>query len=82
MIDDCAYEAVSLRENGDLYTVEILGRQPEAAAILRAQRCADLWQRTVNLYRVPFVRAGSKPWSKEQLQLVRVLLPIYPAIHR
>ena len=82
MIDDGAYEAVGLRENGDVYTVEILGRQPETAALLRAQRCADLWQHAVNLYRIPFVRAGSEPWIKEQLQLVRQLLPTYPVVHR
>ena len=50
-----AYEAVGLRDTGDVYTVEILGRQTQAVAVDLAQRWADRWQATVNLYRVPFV---------------------------
>jgi hypothetical protein len=66
-----AYEAVGLHDTGDIFTVEILGRQPEAVAVHTAQMWADLWQPTVNLYRVPFVNFGSAAWLDDQMELVQ-----------
>jgi hypothetical protein len=43
---------------------EILGRQTQAAAVELAQRWADMWQATVNLYCVPFV-SYEKQWRIE-----------------
>jgi hypothetical protein len=73
--DHPAYEAVGLRGTGDIFTVEILRRQPEAVAVPTAQRWADLWQVTVNLYRVPVVNFGSAPWRADQMELVRQFVP-------
>jgi hypothetical protein len=75
MGEDHAYEAVGLRDTGGIFTVEIIGRQREAVAVHTAQRWADLWQVTVNLYRVPFVNFGSAPWRADQMQLVRQFVP-------
>jgi hypothetical protein len=69
-----AYEAVGLRDIGDVYTVEILGRQTQAVAVDLAQRWADRWQATVNLYRVPFVSLEGQ-WRDEQMELVEQFLP-------
>ena len=69
-----AYEAIGLRDTGDVYTVEILGRQTQAVAIDLAQRWADRWQATVNLYRVPFVSLEGQ-WRDEQMELVQQFLP-------
>jgi hypothetical protein len=69
-----AYEAAGLRDNGDVYTVEVLGRQTLADAIDLAQRWADRWQATVNLYRVPFVSLEGQ-WQDEQMEVVRQFLP-------
>ena len=69
-----AYEAVGLRDTGDVYTVEVLGRQTLADAVDLAQRWAERWQATVNLYRVPFV-SYEKQWRVEQMELVQQLLP-------
>jgi hypothetical protein len=55
-----AYEAVGLRDTGDVYTVEILGRQTEAVA--------------VDLYRVPYVRLEGQ-WRDDQIKLVQQFLP-------
>jgi hypothetical protein len=43
-----AYEAVGLRDTGDVYTVEILGRPTRAAAIDLAQRWAEMSQATTS----------------------------------
>jgi hypothetical protein len=75
MSEDYTYEAVGLRETGDIFTVEILGRQTEAAALQTAQTLADLWEVTVNLYIVPFLRFGSAPWRDDQMELVRQFVP-------
>ena len=69
------YEAVGLGDTGDIFTVEILGRQPEAVAVHTAQMWADQWQMTVNLYRVPFVNFGSAPWRDDPMQLVQQFVP-------
>jgi hypothetical protein len=69
-----AYEAIGLRDTGDVYTVEILGRQTQAVAIDLAQRWADRWQATVSLYRVPFVSLEGQ-WRDEQMELVQQFLP-------
>ena len=74
IVDD-AYEAVGLRDTGDIFTVEILGRQREAVAVHTAQMWADQWQVTVGLYRVPFVNFGSAPWRPNQMRLVRQFVP-------
>jgi hypothetical protein len=71
---DDAYEAVGLRDNGDVYAVEVLGQQTESFAADLAQQWADRWQVTVNLYRVPFVSAGNQ-WRDEQMELVQQFLP-------
>jgi hypothetical protein len=71
---DDAYEAVGLRDTSDVYTVEILGRQTEAVAVDLAQRWADMWQATVNLYRVPFVTLGGQ-WQHKQMELVQQFVP-------
>jgi hypothetical protein len=71
---DDAYEAAGLRDTGDAYTVAILGRQTEAIAVDLAQRWADMWQATVNLYRVPFVTLAGQ-WRDEQIELVRQFVP-------
>jgi hypothetical protein len=70
-----AYEAVGLRDTGDIYTVEVLGRLTLDDALDLAQRWADRWQATVNLYRVPFVSLGSAPWRADQRQLVQQFVP-------
>jgi hypothetical protein len=75
MNEDDAYEAVGLRDTGDIFTVEILGRQREAVAVHTAQMWADLWQVTVNLYRVPFVNFGSASWRDDQMELVQQFVP-------
>ena len=75
MDQDDVYEAVGLRDTGDIFTVEILGRQTEAVAVHTAQMWADLWQMTVALYRVPFVHFGSAPWRDDQMELVRQFVP-------
>ena len=69
------YEAVGLGDTGDIFTVEILGRQPEAVAVHTAQMWADQWQTTVNLYRVPYVKFGSAPWRNDQMELVQQFVP-------
>ena len=69
-----AYEAAGLRDTGDVYTVEILGRQTQAVAVDLAQRWADRWQATVNLYRVPFVSLEGQ-WRDDQMELVQQFLP-------
>jgi hypothetical protein len=73
-----AYEAVGLHDTGDIFTVEILGRQPEAVAVHTAQMWADLWQSTVNLYRVPYVKFEVAPWSDDQMELVEQFVPTRP----
>jgi hypothetical protein len=64
-----------VRDTGDILTVEILGRQPEALAVHTAQMWADQWQTTVNLYRVPCVKFGSAPWRDDQMELVLQFVP-------
>jgi hypothetical protein len=71
---DDAYEAVGLRDNGDVYAVEVLGLQTQSFAADLAQQWADRWKATVNLYRVPFVSHG-KQWRPEQMKLVQQFLP-------
>jgi integrase len=53
--DHYAYEAVGLRDNGDVYAVEVLGLQTQSFAADLAQELAARWHVTVNLYRIPFV---------------------------
>ena len=71
---DDAYEAVGLRDTGDVYMVEVLGRQPQTAAVDLAQRWAHMWQAPVNLYRVPFVSLEAQ-WRDEQMALVQQFVP-------
>ena len=71
---DQAYEAVGLRDNGDVYAIQVLGQQTQSFAADLAQELADKWQVTVNLYRVPFV-SHEKQWRVEQMELVQQLLP-------
>jgi hypothetical protein len=73
-IMDQAYEAVGLRDNGDVYAIQVLGQQTKSFATDLAQELADRWQVTVNLYRVPFV-SHEKQWRVEQMELVQQLLP-------
>jgi hypothetical protein len=73
-IMDDAYEVVGLRDNGDVYAVEVLGLQTQSFAADLAQQWADRWKATVNLYRVPFVSRG-KQWRPEQMELVQQFLP-------
>jgi hypothetical protein len=73
-VEEHAYEAVGLRDRDDVYTVEILGRQTLANAVDLAQRWADSWQATVNLYRVPYVRLEGQ-WQDDQIELVQQFLP-------
>ena len=75
MSADLAYEAAGLRPTGKIYTLEVLGHCPEAVALDLAQQCADRWQCTVNLYRVPFVHTGSTPWADDQQEFVCQLPP-------
>ena len=70
-----AYEVFGLRENGQVYTVEVLGLEMEASAREFAQVYANQWQSTVRLYRVPFVNISSKSWSATDLELVDEMLP-------
>jgi hypothetical protein len=39
---------------------------------------ADLWQSTVNLYRVPYVKFEVAPWSDDQMELVEQFVPTRP----
>jgi hypothetical protein len=71
---DQAYEAVGLRDNGDVYAIEVLGQQTQSFAADLAQQWADRWQVTVNLYRVPFV-SYQKQWRIEQMELVQQFVP-------
>ena len=71
---DDAYEAVGLRDTGDVYAVEVLGQQTQSFAADLAQQRADWWGTPVNLYRVPFVSVG-KQWRAEQMELVQQFLP-------
>jgi hypothetical protein len=66
---------VGLRDTGDIFTVETLGRQAEAVAVQTAQMLADIWQTTVNLYRVPYVSFGSARWRDDQMELVQQFVP-------
>ena len=75
MTERHAYEVEGLRDNGEVYTVEILGCQTVAEALVLAQRYADMWQATVNLNRVPFVDTGSAQWSHEQVEFIQQLPP-------
>ena len=75
MINDHAYEAVGLLDTGDIFAVEILGRQTEAVALQTAQKLADLWEVTVSLYLVPFVTFGPAPWRDDQTELVQQFVP-------
>jgi hypothetical protein len=69
------YEVVGLRPNGDGFTVEVLGEQTKDEAKRLAQHYADLWQHTVNLYRVPFLNLGSEVWAEHQMQFIRCVDP-------
>jgi hypothetical protein len=69
------YEAVGLRPDGDSFTVEVLGCQTEDEAKRLARHYADLWRRSVNLYRVPFVHIGSEPWAEDQMQFISRVEP-------
>jgi hypothetical protein len=71
---DDAFEAVGLRDNGDVYAVEVLGQQTQSFAADLAQQWADRWGTPVNLYRVPFVSVGNQ-WRSEQMELVQQFLP-------
>ena len=71
---DDAFEAVGLRDNGDVYAVEVLVQQTQPFAADLAQQWADRWGTPVNLYRVPFVSVG-KQWRPEQMELVQQFLP-------
>jgi hypothetical protein len=71
---DDVYEAVGLRDNGDVYAVEVLGQQTQSLAADLAQQWADRWGTPVNLCRVPFVSVG-KQWRPEQIELVQQFLP-------
>jgi hypothetical protein len=71
---DDAYEALGLRDNGDVFAVEVLGQQTQSFAADLAQQWADRRGAPVNLYRVPFVSVG-KQWRLEQMELVQQFLP-------
>ena len=73
---DDAYEALGLRDNGDVFAVEVLGQQTQSFAADLAQQWADRWGAPVNLYRVPFVSVG-KQWRAEQMELVQQFLPTH-----
>ena len=78
-IDHFAYEVEGLRDNGEVYAVEILGQQTEANAIMIAQHWADLWRATVNLVRVPYVDTnGSAHWRKDEVHFIQQIPPSRP----
>jgi hypothetical protein len=69
------YELTGHRENGEVYTSEILGKHSEAEAKRLAQYYATLWQHSVTLYRVPALNPSSVPWAETDMQLIDRVLP-------
>jgi hypothetical protein len=65
-----AHEIEGLRSNGEVYTGEVLGHEPEQRARELAQEYADLWGTAVRLYRVPVLHLGSAPWKTEDKTFV------------
>ena len=53
-----AYEVHGHRENGEVFSIAVLGRLPETEALALAQQYADRWGAPVSLCRVPFVDHG------------------------
>jgi hypothetical protein len=71
-----AYEIEGLRDDGTVYTVEILGElQSDDEAVTLAQRYADLWHSAVKLFRVPFINTTSTPWAADEMQFICRLKP-------
>jgi len=75
MRDDSAYEVLGLRDNSEVYTIEVLGHCAEAIARELAQSYADRWRHTVALCRVPFVHTESEAWADNQVEVICHLPP-------
>jgi hypothetical protein len=70
MSDRHVYEVEGVRQDGSAFTVEILGRHSEGAALSLARHYARLWNATVRLYRVPFNNTGKAAWAEDETQFV------------
>jgi len=77
MSDKHAYEAFGIRpEDGNSFTVEILGYQTEREAIRLAEHWAAAWSTAVDLYRVPWINTTSRPWAADEIQFVCRVRPV------
>ena len=74
-MDILAYEAEGLRKDGSVFGAVVIERPTDGAAIALAQSYADKWDKSVMLYRVPFVHTGYEPWREDQKIFVTRLLP-------
>ena len=71
-----AYEVHGHRDNGEVFTVAVLGRLPDTQALALAQQCADRWHAAVSLCRVPFVDQGQlSGWFTAEIETVSQLVP-------
>ena len=71
-----AYEVHGHRDNGEVFSIAVLGRLPETEALALAQRYADRWDAPVSLCRVPLADHGSpNPWFDDEVQIVAQLVP-------
>ena len=71
-----AFEVHGHRENGEVFSIAVLGRLPETEALALAQQYADRWDAPVSLCRVPFVDHGHpNPWFDDEVQIVAQLVP-------
>ena len=74
-MDILVYEAEGLRKDGSVFGAVVIERQTDGAAIELAQSYADKWDKSVMLYRVPFVHTGHEQWREDQEVFVRGLRP-------
>jgi len=75
-----AYEVHGHRDNGEVFTVAVLGRLPDTQALALAQQCADRWHAAVSLCRVPFVEPGPPiPWFADEVEIVTQVVPTIEA---
>jgi len=71
-----AYEVHGHRDNGEVFSVAVLGRLPDTEALARAQQYADRWHTAVSLCRVPFVDHGPPiPWFADEVEIVAQVVP-------
>jgi hypothetical protein len=71
-----AYEVHGHRDNGEVFSIAVLGRLPETEALALAQQYADRWHASVSLCRVPFVDQGQlSGWFADEVEIVAQVVP-------